>query len=62
MTASLAFRWRHAELLVLSSLYGRQAADAVLSRPAARKPVASCSQKMLARGIPLPQRRVARAA
>ncbi len=60
MTASLAFRMRYAELIVLSALYGRTVADAVLSRPA-RKPVASCSKKPAA-GIPIPQGRLARAA
>ncbi len=55
MTASIAFRWRHADLIVLSALYGRRAAEAVLSRPA-RKPVA-CSRKSAApRGIPIPRR------
>ena len=58
MNASVAYRWRNAEMLVLAPLYGKET-DVVLSR-AARKPVAS---SVVARpnsaGIPIPSRRAA---
>ncbi len=58
MSASIAYRWLNADLIVLSALYGRQAADAVLSRPA-RKPVVSLKKSVAAAGIPIPRRRAA---
>jgi hypothetical protein len=57
MNASVAFRWRNAEMLVLAPLYGKQI-DAVLSR-AARKPVQPCR---MSSGIPIPGRPAVRSA
>ena len=51
MNASVAHRWRNAEMLVLAPLYGKQT-NAVLSR-VARKPVRSCR---LSPGIPITRR------
>jgi hypothetical protein len=58
MSASIAFQWRHADLIVLSALYGRRAADAVFSRPA-RKPVSVPRKSTPAAGIPIPCQRAA---
>jgi hypothetical protein len=54
MNASVAYRWRNAEMLVLAPLYGKQI-DTVLSR-VARKPVQSCRMSF---GIPIPRRQAA---
>ncbi len=54
MNASVAYRWRNAEMLVLAPLYGKQT-DAVLSR-VARKPVQCCR---LSSGSPIPRRQAA---
>ncbi len=54
MNASVAYRWRNAEMLILAPLYGKQT-DAVLSR-VARKPVRSCR---LSSGLPIPLCQVA---
>lgn len=58
MSASIAFQWRHADLIVLSALYGRRAADAVFSRPA-RKPVSPSRKPSASAGIPIPRLRAA---
>lgn len=52
MNASLAFRWRYADWIVLSTLYGRKTANAVLSR-SPRKPVAKATAPAK---IPIPCR------
>jgi hypothetical protein len=38
MKASVAYRWRNAEMLVLAPLFGRRATETVISRTG-RKPV-----------------------
>ena len=58
MKASIARRWFQAEKIVLSSVYGPQHAESVLSRPA-RKPVASAPVRSNTAGIPIPARRAA---
>lgn len=55
MNASLALRWRYADWIVLSALYGRKTANIVLSRPA-RKPVGKATAPT---GIPIPCRHAA---
>ena len=58
MNASLFQRWRNADLIVLSAVYGKRA-NSVLSRPA-RKPFAYASRtRPQLAGIPIPVRRAA---
>ncbi len=58
MNASVAYRWRNAEMLVLAPLYGKQT-DVVLSRPARKPAASSVAPRPNTAGIPIPSRRAA---
>lgn len=57
MNASVAYRWRNAEMLVLAPLYGKQSADAVLSRVARKAVQSSSFIRLYPAGIAVPIRR-----
>jgi hypothetical protein len=58
MNASLLQRWRKADQIVLSALYG-QRAHTVLSRPAGKPVAYAGSPRLRVTGTPIPVRRVA---
>lgn len=59
MNASVAYRWRNAEMLVLVPLYGNRVADAVLSRRARKPVVCNSMRRSVPAGIPVLRRAVA---